>query len=147
MGEKSENMNTYEAELKKKSGFESEIKIRDFSITIDEPERLGGTNKGPNPVEVFLGSLGACLDFTGTIVSKQMGHELKDFQLKVEGDLDPRGVKGKADVFAGFQEIRVKVTKIEGIPEEDIPEFLESVEKRCPVDSTLEKGVDVKVSR
>lgn len=50
-------------------------------------------------------------------------------------------------MFAGFQDIRVKVTKIEGIPGEDILEFLESVEKRCPVDSTLEKGVEVKISR
>ncbi|MBS3815956.1 MAG: OsmC family protein [Candidatus Thermoplasmatota archaeon] len=140
-------MNTYEALLEKKSGFESEIKIRDFSITIDEPERLGGTNKGPNPVEVLLGSLGACLDFTGTIVAKQMGHELKDFQLEVEGDLDTRGVRGEADVPSGFQEIRVKVINIEGIPDEEIPHFLETIENRCPVDSTLEKGVDVKLSR
>ncbi len=147
MGEKSKNMNTYEALLEKKGGFESEIQIRDFSITIDEPERLGGTNKGPNPVEVMLGSLGACLDFTGTIVAKQMGYALEDFQLEIEGDLDPRGVKGEADVSPGFQEIRVKVTKIEGVPEEEISKFLETIEKRCPVDSTLEKGVDVNVSR
>ncbi len=140
-------MNTYEAKLEKKGGFESEIKIRDFSITIDEPERMGGTNKGPNPVEVLLGSLGACLDFTGTIVAKQMGHELKDFQVTVEGDLDPRGVQGKADVYSGFQKIRVEVEKIEGIPEEKIPEFLETVKSRCPVDSTLEEGVEVEISR
>ncbi len=147
MGEKRENMNTYKAALGKEGGFESEIKIRDFSITIDEPERLGGTNKGPNPVEVMLGSLGACLDFTGTIIAKQMGYELKDFQLEIEGDLDPRGVKGEADVPAGFQEVRVEVKNIEGIPEGEITEFLEAVERRCPVDNTLEKGVDVKISR
>ncbi len=147
MGEKSADMNTYEAQLEKRGGFESEIKIRDFSITIDEPERMGGTDKGPNPVEVFLGSLGACLDFTGTIVAKQMGHELKDFQLKIEGDLDPRGVQGKADVPAGFQDIRVSVKNIEGIPEEKVPEFLETIERRCPIDSTLREGVDVKISR
>ncbi len=140
-------IHTYKAELEKRSGFRSEVRIRDFSITVDEPEKLGGTNKGPNPVEVLLGSLGACLDFTGTIVAKQMGYKLKDFQLEIEGDLDPRGVKGEADVPIGFQEIRVKVTSIEGIPEEEIPEFLETIEKRCPVDNTLKEGVEVEMSR
>lgn len=140
-------VNTYKAELEKKTGFRSEIKMRDFSITIDEPERVGGTNKGPSPVEVLLGSLGACLDFTGTIVAKEMGHELKEFKLQIEGDLDPRGVMGKAGVPVGFQAIRVKVTDIEGIPEENIPEFLKAVQSRCPVDNTLEHGVDVILER
>lgn len=140
-------MNTYKAKLNKKGRFESEVQIRDFSITIDEPERVGGTNKGPNPVEVLLGSLGACLDFTGSLVAKEMGYDLEDFQLDVEGKLDPRGVRGDEDVPSGFQEIRVKVTEVEGIPEEDIPEFLETIEKRCPVDNTLKEGVEVDISR
>ncbi|MBS3790696.1 MAG: OsmC family protein, partial [Candidatus Thermoplasmatota archaeon] len=138
-------LNTYKAQLRKKSGFESEATIRDFSITIDEPEKLGGTNKGPNPVEVLLASLGGCLDFTGTIIAEEMGYQLKDFELEIEGDLDPRGVTGKADVPMGFQEIRVHVQNIEGIPEEKIPEFIEKIQKRCPVDNTLEKGVEVEV--
>ncbi|MFP4001990.1 MAG: OsmC family protein [Thermoplasmata archaeon] len=146
MGEKSSNLNTYKAQLSKVEGFRSEAKIRDFSITIDEPEELGGTNKGPNPVEVLLASLVGCLDFTGTIVADQMGYQLKDFQLEVEGDLDSRGVMGKPDVPVGFQEIRVEVKNIEGIPEEEIPEFLEQIENRCPVDNTLEEGVEIKVS-
>ncbi len=140
-------MNTYKAKLNKKGRFESEVQIRDFSITIDEPERVGGTNKGPNPVEVLLGSLGACLDFTGSLVAKEMGYDLEDFQLEVEGKLDPRGVRGDEDVPAGLQEILVKVTEVEGIPEDDIPEFLETIEKRCPVDNTLKEGVEVDISR
>ncbi|MFW6040669.1 MAG: OsmC family protein [Thermoplasmatota archaeon] len=54
MGERKAKLNTYKAELVKKRGFESEATVRDFSITIDEPERIGGTNKGPNPVEVLF---------------------------------------------------------------------------------------------
>ncbi|MFO7791693.1 MAG: OsmC family protein [Candidatus Saliniplasma sp.] len=138
-------MNRYKVELNKKSGFESEVKIRDFTITIDEPERIGGTNKGPNPVEVLLASLVGCLDFTGTIVAQQMGYELEDFKLDVEGELDPRGVMGKADVPMGLQEICVKVKEVKGIPEEKIPEFLEEVQDRCPVDNTITKGVPVDI--
>ncbi len=145
MAERRAKLNTYKSKHKKKEGFESEANIRDFSITIDEPKSLGGTNKGPNPVEVLLASLGGCLDFTGTIIAEEMGYRLEDFELEVEGDLDPRGVTGKADVPIGFQNIRVEVKKVEGIPEEKIPEFIEKIQKRCPVDNTLEEVVKVEV--
>ncbi len=146
MGERRSKLNTYKARLKKKDGFESEAKVRDFSITIDEPERLGGTNKGPNPLEVLLSSLGGCLDFTGTIIAEEMGYILEDFELEIQGDLDPKGVMGKADVPIGFQSIRVDVKNVEGIPKEKVPEFIEKIQKRCPVDNTLEEGVKVKIN-
>ncbi len=138
-------MNKYKAVLDKKSGFESKVKIRDFTITIDEPEKIGGANKGPNPIEILLASIVGCLDFTGTIVAQQMGFELKDFSLEIHGELDPRGVMGKADVPSGLQSIKVEVKKIEGIPEEKITEFMETVQHRCPVDNTLTDGVNVDV--
>ncbi|MFW5904416.1 MAG: OsmC family protein [Candidatus Saliniplasma sp.] len=138
-------MNIYKAVLEKQSGFESEVKMRDFTITIDEPESFGGTNKGPNPIEVLLASLVGCLDFTGTIVAQQMGYELEDFKLEVEGELDPRGVMGKADVPSGLQTVNVVVKEVKGIPKEKKSEFLETIQERCPVDNTLSDGVSVDV--
>ena len=146
MGEKRSKLNTYKTHLKKDEGLRSKATIRDFSITIDEPEKLGGTNKGPNPMEILLASLAGCLDFTGTIIAEEMGYELQEFELEVQGDLDPRGAMGKADVPMGFQEIRVDVKDVKGIPKEDIPEFIEKIQNRCPVDNTLEDGVEIKVS-
>ncbi len=146
MGEKRSKLNTYKTHLKKDEGLRSEATIRDFSITIDEPEKLGGTNKGPNPMEILLASLAGCLDFTGTIIAEEMGYELQEFELEVQGDLDPRGAMGKADVPMGFQEIRVDVKDVKGIPKEEIPEFIEKIQNRCHVDNTLEDGVEIKVS-
>jgi len=147
MGEKRKDLNEYKAVLNKQQGFESLVKIRDHSITIDEPEKAGGTDKGPNPVEVLLSSVVGCLDFTGTIVAKEMGYKLEEFELTVEGGLDPRGVMGKADVPVGLQYIRVEVINIKGIPEEKIPEFLKEVEARCPVRNTLKDEVFADIER
>lgn len=138
-------MATFEAEVEKKEGLECEAKMREFSLTIDEPEKLGGTNKGANPVEVLLSSLGGCMSIVGTVVAKEMDLELEDFNLKVEGDLDPRGFQGTADVPSGFQEIRVKIEEIEGVPDEKMDEFIERIEKRCPVEDTLGKSLEVEI--
>lgn len=140
-------MATFEAEVDKKEGMECEAKMRDFSLTVDEPESLGGTNKGPNPVEVLLSSLGSCLSITGVVVAKEMDFPLEDFNLKIEGDLDPRGFQGTADVPSGFQEIRVKIDAIEGVPEEKIDEFMEEVKNRCPIEDTLGKKLEPKIER
>ncbi len=35
----------------------SDVKVRNFSFKIDEPEALGGSDLGANPVEYVLGAL------------------------------------------------------------------------------------------
>lgn len=144
MSKKKSFIQTFEADVEKVSGFESNVSMREFNITIDEPENFGGTNEGASPVEVLLGSLGGCINVVASMVAKEMGFELEDLKLKVEGDLDPRGFKRTADVPAGFQEVRVKIQKLEGIPDEKRAEYIEEIEGRCPLEDTIQRNVEVK---
>lgn len=43
-------------------GVRSVANIRGKQIVIDEPASLGGTDQGPNPVELVLAALGGCLN-------------------------------------------------------------------------------------
>ena len=36
------------------------VKVRDFTLTIDEPPSLGGEDAGPNPVEYILAGFMGC---------------------------------------------------------------------------------------
>ena len=45
---------TFQSSSRLVEGFECEVQSRGFSMIIDEPETLGGTDKSPNPVEVVL---------------------------------------------------------------------------------------------
>ena len=44
--------------------YTSYIKVRDHEFVGDEPESLGGYNKGPNPYEYLLAALGSCVTMT-----------------------------------------------------------------------------------
>lgn len=49
---------TYKAQTKWIEGTKVETKIREFKVCIDESLEFRGTNTAPNPVELFLASLG-----------------------------------------------------------------------------------------
>ena len=48
----------------------------------------GGTDEGPNPLEIFLSSLPACICTIGRIIAMQRKIDLRGIQVEVEGDIN-----------------------------------------------------------
>jgi uncharacterized OsmC-like protein len=65
---------------------------RDFTIRIDEPLQLGGTNKFANPQEYLLAALNACMIVTYVNHCSLEGITLEELRIETEGDIDLRGV-------------------------------------------------------
>lgn len=68
-----------------------QVKIREFVVDIDEPQNLGGTNTGPNPVEIALASLATCQEISYHLHAAALGIPLKEVSVTLEGTLDLRG--------------------------------------------------------
>lgn len=115
-------------------GVSSEISLRSFSITADEPPTLGGNDTAPNPVEYYLAALLSCQVVTYRFWAERLGITFDDLQLTAEGDLDVRGFFGLADdVRPGFTAVRV-VARITGPASDgDYRRLQETVERHCPV--------------
>lgn len=124
-------------------GVEVHNSIRGFNITVDEPEEAGGTNQGPNPVELLLASFGSCLCVLARSVAKEKNLNVGEVQVDLEGDLDPRGMNGKEGIRPGFQDIKVQMSIEGSLRDADKQEFLNEIESRCPVRDNLQNSVDI----
>ena len=115
-------------------GVSSEVALRSFSISVDEPPTLGGADSAPNPVEVYLASLLSCQVVTYRFWAERLGIEVTSLKLSAEGDLDVRGFFGlDDDVRPGFTEVRVTVDVEGPATPEEYRELQDVVERHCPV--------------
>ncbi len=103
-------------------------------FVIDQPKAGGGTDEGPNPLEVFLSSLGACVCAIGRIVAMQKRLKVNGIKAVVEGDIDKDFLLGQTtEGRAGFTAIRVEVDIDADMTLEEKSELLKAISKRCPI--------------
>ena len=77
-------------------------------------------------------------------VAKEMNFPLTGAAATVEGDLDPRGVKGE-NVNPRIQAFRVNL-KLEGVTKQQADQLVAAIGKRCPVYTTLERAAPIEVT-
>lgn len=97
-----------------------ERKPRNFSICTDEPPELLGQGIDPNPQEVLMAGLNACMTVGYVAGCAMKGIELESLSIETEGELDLRGFLGlDENVKPGYDEIRYVVRiKGNGTPEQ-----------------------------
>ncbi|MGG4220646.1 OsmC family protein [Paenibacillus jamilae] len=135
-------LTTFKATAKKlPEGLQVESNSRGFKIILDEPEDMGGTDKGMNPVETLLCALGACQSIVASAFAEANDFSFDEFHIELEGDLDPDGFMGIADVRPGFQEIRFTMHFKTEESQEKAEAFADFIEKTCPVGDCLANGV------
>jgi uncharacterized OsmC-like protein len=108
--------------------------IREHALTIDEPMGIGGTDAGPNPVEVVLAALGTCQAITYRVWAAVLGVELDEVRFETEGDIDLNGFFGlRDDVRPGFGAIRHRVILVGPEDPARYLELADAVDRHCPV--------------
>ncbi len=125
---------TFAVDSSQIAGLRSEVAARDFSFTVDEPEELGGSNAGPNPVEYILGGLAACQEITYRLYADKLGIPLDGVSVKVKGDIDLRGFFAVDDtVRPGFENVTVEVEFDSPASDAKLQQLKQTVDAHCPV--------------
>lgn len=125
-------------------GLRSEVRLRDHALVVDEPEQLGGTDTGPNPVELVLAALGTCQEITYRAYATALGIPLDEVRVELEGDIDLRGFFAVDEsVRPGYEAIRGTVHIVSEAAPEEIEALRQAVNGHCPVLDILTKPVPV----
>lgn len=83
---------------------------RSFQVAVDEPLELLGENTAPNPQEMLMTALNACVMVGYVAGAAANGITLEKLELETRGELDLRGFLGiDANVRPGYESLQYTV--------------------------------------
>lgn len=127
-------------------GLRSEAVMRDHKVVVDEPEALGGSDAGPNPVELILAALGTCQEITYRAYATALGIPLDKVAVKLTGTIDLKGFLAVDDkVRPGYQRISGTVELHSSASEEQLETLRAAVNAHCPVLDIISNPVPVEL--
>ncbi len=125
-------------------GFVQEVRAGKHRMIADEPERVGGEDRGPGPYDLLLASLGAC-----TSMTLRMYADRKKWPLEGVGvTLRHRRVHAKdcadCESETGLVDEIEREIEITGELDAEQRERLMEIADRCPVHRTLHNEIKVR---
>jgi len=120
---------------------------RHFMIAADEPEQLLGKNSAPNPQELLMAALNACM-LVGYVTGAAMaGVTLTKLEIETTGELDLRGFLNiDPRVKAGYDTIRYTVRISGDGTQEQFESIHQSVIRHSPNRFNLTMPVQLEAS-
>ena len=113
------------------------IKSGEHEIVTDLPEKMGGNDTGPTPVELFIGALGSCAGFFAVGYLQTAG-------------LNPEGLS--VDLDWDFDEKKTRVGRISAtitVPNATLgarEKALVAAAEKCIIHSTIQNPPEIKFS-
>lgn len=106
---------------------------RHFEIDVDEPLELLGQNSAPNPQEMLMTALNACIMVGYVAGAAIKGIRLDKVEIETSGELDLRGFLGiDPSVPPGYETIRYTVTMKGDGSETEFRDIHEAVLRTSP---------------
>jgi uncharacterized OsmC-like protein len=128
-------LETFKAEAEGK-GISTKIAITDteWIIKTDEPIDGGGTNTGPNPMQLFIASVAACQNEQAQVVAKELSLTITGIDIKVEIDLDLSGFMGETENSNGsYKNVRLEAVVSGEVTNEQVKTLGQKVDDRCRI--------------
>ncbi|HLR24325.1 MAG TPA: OsmC family protein [Fodinibius sp.] len=133
--------------LPKEENFTTTLTAGDHELRADEPESVeGGKDRGPDPYDYLLMSLGSCTVMTIKMYVNHKGWELDDVYMEL------RHSKRHAEDCDNCEDPKSRIDTIEkevivegDLTEEQIDRILD-ISKKCPVHRTLMSDISIESS-
>ena len=114
-----------------------DIRVREHTITVDQPEAVGGADTGPTPTELFVAGLASCVAFSARRYLRRH-------------DIDPTGLAVRTRYRMGSRPARVAAVTLEiQLPVELSPTRragLLAQAGHCTVHNTITHAPDIAIT-
>lgn len=106
----------------------------EFTLVADQPDEFGGNDTAPNPLELLLAAVNACLIVGYALEAALRGITIESLEIESTGEFDLRGLLGVCeDVRPGYESINY-VVRIKGsATEAQFKEMHHTAQSRSPV--------------
>ncbi|MEM7086748.1 MAG: OsmC family protein [Bacteroidota bacterium] len=105
-----------------------------WTLQMDEPVADGGSNSGPNPMQLFIASIAGCQNEQAQVVIEELSLNVNAIDINLEIDLDLAGFMGNTKHSDGaYKEVRLQAVVQGDATEEQIQELGARVDRRCPI--------------
>ncbi|MHA1292878.1 MAG: OsmC family protein [Promethearchaeota archaeon] len=102
-------------------------------FVVDSPIMMGGTDKGPSPLLLLLGSLGCCIMSLIRFWGEILDIPIDSIKINSRASINLAAIFGLADhLIPGFHEIEPIITIKSSAPPEKIDELMEKVYTHTP---------------
>ena len=123
--------------------YRTEIEVGGKSVVVDEPASLGGSDSGPTPYDMILGSIGACTAMTVRMYADRKGWPLESVTVRLRQARSYQKDCENCDAQALPGITIERELEMEGALDDEQRERLTQIADRCPVKQALERGVYV----
>ncbi|MGZ4635983.1 OsmC family protein [Oryzihumus sp.] len=106
-------------------GLRAVVRAGEFDIVVDEPLTAGGSGSGPQPTDLFLGSVASCFLLALLYAAGKAGIDLPGLEVRATG------------TYAGLQFDRVDLVISSAIPAKLLEPLVPVAERVCYVTNTL----------
>lgn len=135
-------MKKWTANLKWKDGTENTVFLRDFTpLIIDEPNQLGGTDKGANPVEHLIAAAVSCFAITFEVFASKAGIKLEEVSVDIEADLNVAVFLGIVEGDLGILNPVIRLRASTSASKEKVKEIANLALSTSPVIKSLNTNV------
>jgi putative redox protein len=123
----------------RENGFRHTVKIRSHELSVDERAEMGGTDTGPEPLELLAASLASCTAVTMEMYAQRKGWDVGGVEVTCDYTPAERGCPTRFNLLMRFPD---------SLSEDEV-EKLRVIAAKCPVHRTLDGEVmfDERVER
>jgi putative redox protein len=121
------------ATARRLEGFTHEVTVNGHKVTVDEPEAVGGTDRGPSPTRLLAASLAACTAITIEMYADRKGWDMGSLEIDVEAKY---GGRGESSSFG-------LVIRLPGGLSDEQVERIVAIAAKCPVHRVLTGEVEI----